>query len=57
MKILAFDLGKFKSVYVMYFTESKEQSYGKIGTNARKVEALLRRCAFRCFTADESAAI
>ena len=27
MKILALDLGKFKSVYVMYVTESKEQSY------------------------------
>ena len=45
MKILALDLGKFKSVYVMYLTESKEQSYGKIGTNAREVEALLRRYA------------
>ena len=45
MKILALDLGKFKSVYVMYVTESKEQSYGKIGTNAREVEALLRRYA------------
>ena len=45
MKILALDLGKFKSVYVKYLTESKEQSYGKIGTNAMEVEALLRRYA------------
>jgi transposase len=51
MKILAIDLGKNKSVFVEYFTGSEgeacrsegDRQFGKVATNARDLEKLLRR--------------
>jgi transposase len=43
MRILAIDLGKFKSVFADYHTGTPEPEYGKIDTNAVEVEKLLRR--------------
>jgi transposase len=41
MKILAIDLGKFKSVFVVYLGELKDQQFGKVDTSPAALHDLL----------------